>query len=152
MTPQEQDFWQRFQTATATESAKPADIFRFGDSTAMSNELLDLVLCGRKTATCALARWYGAGLSPLPAAGDLSVILDGRDHPRCVIRTVAVDIRPVKEIDAKFAHDEGEGDLSLEWWRTAHLEFWQREAERENFTFSDDLDAVLHRFVLHWSE
>ncbi|WP_339744012.1 ASCH domain-containing protein [uncultured Maricaulis sp.] len=152
MTPQEQKFWDRFRSAMDIETAEPADIFRFGDSAAMSNELLDLVLSGRKRATCALARWYGPGLAPLPVAGALCVILDGDDQPRCVIRTASVELRPVRAVEADFARDEGEGDLSLEWWRAAHLEFWQREANREGFTFSEDLDALLHRFVLVWSE
>lgn len=152
MTPQEQDFWDRFRTATGDRTVAPADVFRFGDSAAMSNELLDLVRSGRKRATCSLARWYGPGLAPLPAAGELSLILDGDDQPRSVIRTTSVELRPVRSVDADFARDEGEGDLSLEWWRAAHLEFWQREATRERFTFSEHLDAVLHRFVLVWAE
>lgn len=152
MTPQEQGFWTRFRTATGTATPEPADVFRFGDSVEMSNELLGLILCGRKTATCALARWYGPGQAPLPVTGDLFLILDGKDQPRCVIRTVSVEVRSVKDVDADFALAEGEGDLTLGWWRAAHMEFWRREAERENFVFSCDLDAVLHRFVLEWSE
>ena len=152
MSPQEQNFWNRFRTATGTEIAAPTESFRFGDSPSMANELLGLVMSGRKTATCALARWYGPDLSPLPAEGDLFLILDGCDTPRCVIRTLSVDIRPIREVNAEFAHAEGEGDRSLEGWRAEHLEFWQREAKREGFAFTEDLDAVLHRFVLIWAE
>ena len=43
--------------------------------------------------------------------GDEHIVLDGRQRPVCVIRTV--ELRPVRfdDIDAAFAREYGEGDM-----------------------------------------
>lgn len=122
----------------------------FGDSPQMQDELCDLVLAGTKRATCSLARGFEADPAGLPRPGDLWVIHDGARRPRAVIRTTSVEIRPIRDADAQFAWDEGEGDRSFDYWITEHRKFWQREAEREGFIYSDDLDAVFERFELLW--
>lgn len=152
MTPEQSAFWDRFCAATGTKDQVPFDIDQFGDSEAMGDELLALVLSGQKQATCALARWYDGPSQRLPRAGDLSIILDGRGKPRCVIRIRSVEIKPVNQADAQFAWDEGEGDRSFDWWMRDHIKFWTREGEREGFAFSTDMDAVFERFEMIWSE
>ena len=149
MTPEQRTFWADFQAATGIRQ-EPFEIGAFGDDPAMQDELLALVLSGRKRATCALARHYqGVGLRPA-RPGDLSLILDGAGHPACVVRTTHVEIRPVRTADAAFARDEGEGDLSLDYWMREHRAYWQREATRDGFQFSDDMDGVFERFELAW--
>jgi uncharacterized protein YhfF len=147
-----QAFWKRYRAATGDLAPAPVEYFQFGDTAEMANELAALVMGGRKTATCALARWYGGPDSPQPRPGDLFGILDGSGRPRCVIQTVAVETRTILDVDANFAWAEGEGDRSLAWWRQAHRDFWQREAAREGFDYSDTLDVVLHRFACLWQE
>lgn len=63
-----------------------------------------------------------------------------------------MEIKPITEADAQVAWDEGEGDRSFDWWLSEHIKFWQREAQREGFTFSTDMDAVFERFQLVWAE
>lgn len=150
MTPEQSAFWAQFCAETGHVGA-PFDVSFFGDSEALADELLALVLKGQKQATCALARWYEQPGARFPEPGDLSLILDGREKPACVIRTTSVDIKPVHQADAKFAWDEGEGDRSFKWWKDAHLAYWQREADREGFEFSEDLDACFERFELAWT-
>lgn len=151
MTPDQLAFWNSFRADTGETAERPSDVSAFGDSPQMADALLELILSGRKTATCSLARWYrGPDAEPLPRPGNLALVLDGQDQPRCVLRITAVDIKPVREADAKFAWDEGEGDRTLEDWMQGHCAFWQREAEREGFIFSTEMDAVFERFELAW--
>jgi uncharacterized protein YhfF len=42
--------------------------------------------------------------------------------------------------------DEGEGDLSLEYWRKAHWRFFTREAITEGYEVSDDMLLSCERF------
>lgn len=151
MTPEQHVFWDRF-CASSGVTGEPFDVDQFGDSPAMADELIALILAGEKRATCALKRWYeeGGGPGRLPRVGDLSLALDGSGAPRAVIRTTEVRVGPVSSVDAAFAHDEGEGDKSLEYWLRAHRAFFRREAAREGFEYSDDMDAVFERFTLHW--
>ncbi|MDP8916073.1 MAG: ASCH domain-containing protein [Pseudomonadota bacterium] len=111
---------------------------RFGDDPRMQDELARLVVLGRKTATCLAADAF-----PAPRPGDLTVIEDGSGRPVCVIETVQVEQRKFLEVDAGHASAEGEGDLSLEWWRKAHRDYFTREG-----TFSEDMTLHCERFRL----
>ncbi len=142
-------FWARFRRATGHPAEAPRYVDAFGDSREMHDELLALVLSRTKQATASLARWYTE--DELPKVGDLSLVTDGRGAPACVIRTVRVDIMPVRKVGAEFAFAEGEGDRSYDYWITEHRKFWTREAEREGFEYSDDLDVVCERFELVWA-
>jgi uncharacterized protein YhfF len=98
--------------------------FSFGDGPALADELSALVLEGRKTATC----W--AASDGLPAEiGKRMVMLDGAGRPRAVIETVELTQRRFDEVDAAFAHDEGEGDRSLASWREGHRVYFTRRGQ-----------------------
>lgn len=152
MTPHQRAFWAAFCAATGHQG-EPFDVDGFGDSPAMADELIALILSGEKRATCALKRWYqeGGGPGRLPRVGDLTIALDGAGQPRAVLRTIEVRIGPVSSVDAAFAHDEGEGDKSLDYWLREHRAFFRREAAREGFTYRDEMDAVFERFTLYWA-
>ncbi|CAA9414477.1 MAG: hypothetical protein AVDCRST_MAG22-2125 [uncultured Rubrobacteraceae bacterium] len=71
------------------------------------------------------ALWeFEAGGEPVARPGERSIILDGRGEPLCVVETTEVEVRRFDEVDEEFARDEGEGDLSLAYWREAHRRFF----------------------------
>src|SRR5271170_5157644 len=90
--------------------------FAFGDTQALADELLALVLIGRKTATCWAASEGDKGV----VVGKRWIVNDGQGRERAVLETVELKRRRLDEVDETFAHDEGEGDRSLAWWRGAH--------------------------------
>lgn len=96
--------------------------FAFGDSPQLADELLALVLEGKKRATCwaVVEGMKGAEL------GKCMVVLDGSGRPRAVLRTLELTKRRFDEVDASFAFDEGEGDRSLDYWRGAHQRYFTR--------------------------
>lgn len=112
--------------------------FAFGDSPALADELLDLVIKGVKTATCSTEDEPNTS-SP----GEQWVVLDGRGEPRCVIESLEVTYRRYNEVDAGFAYDEGEGDRSLAYWRAAHRNYFGRLGR-----FSEDMMLMCERFRL----
>lgn len=63
------------------------ECFAFGDSPEMADELLALVLTGKKTATVSVVLED----EQTPSVGDLSLVLDGRGNPACVIKTVYLE-------------------------------------------------------------
>jgi uncharacterized protein YhfF len=109
-----------------------------GDDPAMQDELAALVIAGRKTATC-LAEAAGE----IPSPGDRAVIEDGAGRPVCVIETVSVERRRFDEVDEAHARAEGEGDLSLPYWREVHRAYFTREG-----TFTEDMMLVCENFRL----
>ena len=73
-------------------------------------------------------------------------MLDGRGEPLCIVETVEVSIRQYNEVDADFARDEGEGDLSLNYWREAHRNFFSRVLPKFGKEVSEDMPLVCERF------
>jgi uncharacterized protein YhfF len=112
--------------------------FAFGDNPALADELLELVMKGIKTATCSTEDEPNTS-SP----NERWIVLDGRGEPRCVIETSEVTYRKFGEVDAAFAHEEGEGDRSLAYWRNAHRTYFGRLGR-----FSEDMTLMCERFRL----
>jgi uncharacterized protein YhfF len=113
----------------------------FGDSPALADELLQLVLDGQKTATCGSYTAYQQEKGPV--IGDYNVILNGRGEPACVIRTLSLKLIRYCDVSAEMAALEGEGDKSLAFWRQGHREFFTREG-----TFSSQMWLVFEEFEL----
>ena len=112
------------------------ETFSFGDSPELANELAELVIAGRKRATC----WAAAdGL--LTEVGKRMVMLDGAARPRAVLETVELTMRRFDEVDAAFAYDEGEDDRTLASWRAAHCRYFGRKGQ-----FAEDMLLWCERF------
>jgi uncharacterized protein YhfF len=119
---------------------------KFGDSHEMADELLKPLLAGIKTATCSAVWEWEHDNEAIPYVGMLSVILNGKDEPVCIIETTEVTIKKYNEVDAQFASDEGEGDRSLGYWREVHERFFTRTLPRIGKEFSEDMPLVCERF------
>jgi uncharacterized protein YhfF len=113
--------------------------FSFGDSPAMADALLALVLEGKKTATCWAAVQGDQGVK----VGVRAIVLDGQDHERAVIETVELTKRRFDEVDEAFAFQEGEDDRTLASWRKGHEAYFRRER-----TFAPDMMLYCERFRL----
>lgn len=122
------------------------DAEAFGDGPELADELGALILGGEKTATCsALWEWETEG-EPITEVGRMTVVLDGRGDPLCVIETTEVEVRRFDEVDERFACEEGEGDRSLAYWREAHRRFFGRTLPKIGREFSRDMPLVCERF------
>src|SRR6266581_4037609 len=99
------------------------EVFRVGDSPEGADEGAALIKQGLKTATSSLLWAYEATNKPLPEVGSLSIVIDGRGEPICVVETLTVDMKAFADVDATFAYDYGEWDRTLETWRARCWEF-----------------------------
>lgn len=115
--------------------------FSFGDSPQLNDELLALVLAGKKTATCGALCGYGLGGDPMSEVGRRDVVLDGAGEPACVIETLSVETMRFDDVDPNFTDREGEGDYAA--WRAGHEAYFAR-----NGGFSSDMDVVCETFRL----
>lgn len=146
----------------------PPPAWSFGDDPRMADELLDLVLAGRKTATASALRDYEdeardrareEGVADrtgdlmvdteldlaLPEPGLLSILLDGSGRPRALIRITDVQVVRFGDVSAEHARAEGEGDGSLAHWRQVHQKFFARSAPHGE-PVDEDTQVVLERF------
>src|SRR5699024_11834302 len=97
------------------------------DSEKMADDLLELVLQGKKTATASNYELYEVENEPIPYEGLHNIILNGQGEAIAIIVTVAVDIVPFNEVSAEFAYLEGEGHRSLHYWREDNEAFFKGE-------------------------
>ena len=109
------------------------------------NELLGLVLEGKKRATSSSVYTFKAEGQDIPKEGDLSVITDWDGDPKCVIRTAKVHAIPYRDITFDLARLEGEDD-SLESWRKSHEKFFTAEGQELGYQFSEDMDVIFEEF------
>ena len=142
-------YWQNFLSTLPVDSPYHSKSYiteGWGDSPEMADELGDLIAQGIKTGTCsALWEWEVEG-NPIPEAGLITVVIDGKGEPLCIVETTEVFIQKYNEVDADFARAEGEGDLSLEHWREAHRNFFSRTLSKIGKEFSEEMPLVCERF------
>ena len=115
--------------------------FAFGDSPEMADELLALVLSGKKTATVSVV----LESDQKPNVGDLSLVLDGRGNPACVIETVHLETVKFCDLTWDMVKLEGE-DETFEQWKAGNIRYWTRDAARRGYTFNDQTPITFERF------
>jgi uncharacterized protein YhfF len=127
------------------------DTISFGDTPALADQLAALVRTGRKRATASLAVEFTAQGQQLPAKGDMSIVMRGNGTAAAIIELT--EVRQVKfaEVDAAFAEDEGEGDKTLAYWRSAHRDYFRRVGDKLGEPFDEKSTKVIcQRFRAVW--
>ncbi len=138
-----EEMWNRYVRETGIENTG-YEAWAFGET---PDELAALVVSGRKTATASAYPLYALEQEPLPRAGEYSVILDGGEQAVCIIQTTKVYVTPFREISAEHARREGEGDLSLAYWRRVHERFFREELAGAGLSFTEEMPVVCEEFA-----
>jgi uncharacterized protein YhfF len=114
----------------------------YGDSPELSQALLALIRSGAKRAGTSLLWGIEADGDPMPADGDIVVVLDHRHEPSLLVRVTEAYVTPFRDVTAAYAEIEGEGDRSLEDWCRGHWAFFSRECHRLGREPSEDMPVV----------
>lgn len=144
--------WQDYCAAhpEAVAASPEYTIEHFGDTRRLADELLALVLSGRKRATAELVHDFIARGDQVPRIGSHWIACDGAGTPRIIIRSVELRIGDFTSADAAFAADEGEDDLSLESWQREHRRYWTRVSAAQGRRWSESDEIVFERFSVVW--
>ncbi|WP_070967826.1 ASCH domain-containing protein [Vibrio sonorensis] len=111
-----------------------------------ANECARLIDAGVKRASCSLKSAYDIEQEPLPVEGRLTVVLNWKEEPICIIKVNQVELCPFNKVTPEFAAKEGEGDLSYQWWYDAHVEFFTQYAAEVGAEFNLESELVLEHF------
>jgi uncharacterized protein YhfF/GNAT superfamily N-acetyltransferase len=141
-------FWEAFCRASGVPPQTPYQAWYFGDSPALARDLAELVLFGPKRATAGSMLVNEIAPEAAPVPDGYSVVTEHDGTPRAVIRTVWLETRPLCDVDAQFAWDEGEGDRTLPDWLDGHERYFKRECERLGRPYSPAMPVALERFEL----
>jgi len=146
MTADAASYWQKFLQKKGSNSDKCcAGEMSFEAEGFFGDELLALVLAGKKTAFFSSYASYLIDNEELPVSGEMYVVLDRRGSPRCIIELTSVRIVPFCEVTREMVMAEGE-DESLEAWREKEKGYLEDEGEIAGFSFADDIKLVFHEF------
>ena len=144
-------FWLDYQRACGVQ-VEGFSASALGHTAVLADELAGLIRTGVKRAHASLLRDFQQSLEVPPQPGEHLVVLDGQGQPQAIVRNRHVEKRLFCDIDAEFAGEAGEGDLSLRWWLAAHRQEYAEQAEREGFEASEALELVLEYFDLVWPQ
>ncbi len=124
--PKELAFWNSY-VATLKPSEIPQDLFveaSYAGHRNITDTLLNLYLAGKKSAGSSVLEDFLTVGDPVPRVGNFWILLDSHDEPRLILRTERIETHKFKDVPLSVALAEGEGDLSLEYWREGHARFY----------------------------
>lgn len=139
-------YWQGFLKASKRPLTTPyLESFYFGHTEELANELLALVLSGKKRATCSSRLVYESTGEPTPKVGDLSIVTDWTGEPFCVIETTAISQYKFSEMTFETCKREGEDD-TLESWQAGHITFFKAEGKELGYEFDWEMPVIFEDF------
>jgi uncharacterized protein YhfF len=100
-------------------------VTRLSDNPDHSNSQLKQVISGEKRAISHSLLGLQLRKEPLPQLGDFTVLTDWEGKAGCVIRTVAVRLKPFFSIRSSYC--KLDGNLTLDQWKDANWEYFTRE-------------------------
>ena len=149
LTPQQQRFWWDYLADHPEVGASGgAVVAGCPGSPEIADRLIGLYLAGVKTAGSGLVEDYAAAGDPLPQVGDHWIALGGDERPRLILRTDRVETHRFLDVPERIAVAEGEGDLSLAYWRRAHTRHYAPHLQEWGLRDIDDATVVTEFFTL----
>ncbi|MFC0273699.1 ASCH domain-containing protein [Metabacillus herbersteinensis] len=138
-------YWTAYWEGQGRGKPKSVSAWQFGGN---PDHLAQLVIDGIKTATCSALINYELENEQIPSFGDYSIILNSKDLPVAIIKTLEVEIMPMNKVPEDFAIAEGEGDKTYRYWKDVHEEFFKAELSKIGREYTEDMMLVCERFEL----
>ncbi|MGM0422913.1 MAG: ASCH domain-containing protein [Pseudomonadota bacterium] len=120
----ELDYWHAYVESLDTKPEDPVVEAGIAGNKEIADQLLDLFLKGQKTAASSLVTDFELSGDPLPKIGKYWIILDSKNTPKCIVKTTKIEFHQFSQVPETIAIAEGEGDLSMDYWRKAHITFF----------------------------
>ncbi|WP_294429289.1 ASCH domain-containing protein [uncultured Treponema sp.] len=141
------EFWKQYlkDTNQNEENALYSGELVFEDSGFAGQTQLSLVLSGAKTAVFTPLDEIEINLEQVPVSGEVYVVLDSNDEPRCVIELTDVNVVPFNEIPWDLAQRDGENE-NLSEWQDKMREYIEDEADLCGFEAREDSKIVCEIF------
>ncbi len=151
--PSVEKMWREYLSSlneSPETSSKHYTAWHFCSNKKAADELAQLVLKGEKSATATSLWGLEAEGEPLPSVGELSIITNWVGEAQCIIQTVLIETLAFKTVPEEFAAAEGEGDKSLDFWRSVHKEVFTEELLEHGIKFSEDMPVLCETFQVVW--
>ena len=107
-----EQMWERPIQDYLNYRALTYEVFSFGNTDIMADELVQLVKAEKKTATSSVFCFYEMEGAALPQGGKLSILCNSKNEAECIMLTTKVYTTSFNLISKKHAYKEGEGNQS----------------------------------------
>ncbi|WP_194948995.1 ASCH domain-containing protein [Actinomyces trachealis] len=149
LSPEQERYWRAYLAAAPAPPEQGCSVVVGAPGNDENADmLLELYLLGKKTAGSGLLEEYLAVGEPLPRIGDRWIALDSQGRPRCILRTVRVETHRFLDVPERIAVAEGEGDLTLDYWRSSHTRFFAPYLQDWGLSKIEDATVVTEFFEL----
>jgi uncharacterized protein YhfF len=151
-TPATRAFWTEACAATGIDPATDHHAGTFSEpdgsegKEAFIDSLSEMARAGDKRGTAHMALHFSHEKIAMRKPGDCWIVTTCAGDPLCLVRITDVAIVPFNEVGAAFAASEGEGDLSVAFWREAHIHYFKRQCKAWNVEWRDDCAVVCESF------
>ncbi len=149
----EKELWAEFCSKKNVDINTPYEAWGFGGvEESDTDKLAELVLQGKKFGTASSYDEYVMEdiTDEIPKVGDYSVILNSKDEAVCVIKDYDVYIRPFGDVPPFHAYAEGEGNMSLEYWRNVHTSFFKECLDETDMPFNQESKIICEKFSVEY--
>jgi uncharacterized protein YhfF len=120
----------------------------YGDSKAMADVIIPLILAGEKTGTFALAAEFDAEPERAPKPGEYYVVTHFEGPPALLYRITFVETVPFAGIDHDRVQVEGPNARRVDLWRNIHWDYWGGMMRRMGREPSMQMPVIFQRFEL----
>ena len=117
-----------------------------GSTPVQAEQNLKLVLKGTKRSVTHSLLGIQYRRETLPKIGDFTILTDWEGEARCIVRTVAVHLKPFFSISPAYAKMEGEGNGTLEAWKKSHWDLFAEELKAYGRTPHESMIVVCEVF------
>ena len=124
-----EELWNEFCEKNRVSREEPHTAWAFCGGGPAADELLELVLEGKKFGTASIYEDYLREGEPLPGDREYSVVLDSKGEAACVVRNFEVKVEPFYRVSEYHGYSEGDGERNLTAWRRIHENYWRPDFE-----------------------
>lgn len=151
--PEVERLWQELRAAKGIDAVEyHASTFSDPALSPNADMIGNLAVSGQKRATAHLAVDFERNRIARREPGDYWVILNAMQKPICLVHITKVEVKPFNQVGEEIAIAEGEGDLSLEYWATAHGRYFKKQCALWGIEWRKDLSTVCEYFDLVWPD
>ena len=143
-------YWQKYISSLPIDKVpvNPFITASFAGNSDITDKLLDLYLLGKKTAGSSIVEDFLSAGDPLPQVGNFWIFLNSREEPSCILKTESIQIHKFYEVPLEIAIAEGEGDLTLDYWRKVHSKLYSPHLKLWGLESIQDATVITEFFSL----
>ncbi|MEO8608323.1 MAG: ASCH domain-containing protein [Chloroflexota bacterium] len=148
MTPEIDTFWNAY-LLTLPEAERNLTYYEaasWGNSDELADTIATAILSGVKTTTSRLEWEREKSNDPSEKIGDISIVLDGKQRPVCIVEVVDLFIKPFDQVEAAFVYQYGEGSRDMDFWNMNMWDYYVGECAAIGLQASRNMPMICEVF------